>query len=707
MAVGVLLSMVSFVVVYAKLPALTSSTLQLRSSSVVRSYEERCTLLCRANRGKIVTISLKGYVFFGSAVKILEEVKSRVILTPAAADDITSLTSKSKAQAQAQSQSQQKSHHGNFNFNLDQSDEGYGKGANMSEERYGNRDIGRGRDRGIYNGNHMETDIEADVDLDLVAPAPMFSFQMSSVTSKDKIDDKSATGDKKSRGQGQRQGSTTALLLPSSIIPLVFGWKDDSHSDSRSDGSYVGGASPHYISSRSNMSNSSYCEEGDEGSWIDEEGCATPHEKSSSEKRGGRKDSHAYEGTAAPDPERERESAAGKGRKLSGYSGILLKESTEGTERVDSLVMGSPLQSLSAYDMNEDMLRSYQKRWMQERTQHCIPIPHAIQTISPSVSTHSLSQSRSQSQSRQETPSSRPPPHPHPDWTAAIKTPESFVKMKQKLKASTAIEMEVEDEMSITADQPSCSPSGKGVPDTYRDLLPYPRCIATLSASIAAPLDARKQSALSFRIAQLGGIVGIADKRYVEKEVTDGGGGGAAAPLISNSRTKSMSNLNYAVCNFSDSSSSSSSSILGAVWSNQERRRERVKLLSRSRSTPTATERGTDRETERDWEKRSKSYDSLSVAVSRHVGGPHSNNALPSIERNISSWASSAPSTSESLPPDRTRGTDKGTGTGQGTEMEPTEFLILDFTEVLGIDATSARSCFLMLVSESDNQRVD
>lgn len=47
----------------------------IRSSTVVRSYEERCFLLSRANRGKIVTISIKGYVFFGSAVRILEEVK--------------------------------------------------------------------------------------------------------------------------------------------------------------------------------------------------------------------------------------------------------------------------------------------------------------------------------------------------------------------------------------------------------------------------------------------------------------------------------------------------------------------------------------------------------------------------------------------------------------------------------------------------------
>jgi SulP family sulfate permease len=80
MAIGVLLSMVSFVIVYARLTSLSSTTLLLRSSTVVRSYEERAALLSRANRGKIVTINLKGYVFFGSAIKILEEVKKKVVL---------------------------------------------------------------------------------------------------------------------------------------------------------------------------------------------------------------------------------------------------------------------------------------------------------------------------------------------------------------------------------------------------------------------------------------------------------------------------------------------------------------------------------------------------------------------------------------------------------------------------------------------------
>ena len=37
-------------------------------------------------------------------------------------------------------------------------------------------------------------------------------------------------------------------------------------------------------------------------------------------------------------------------------------------------------------------------------------------------------------------------------------------------------------------------------------------------------------------------------------------------------------------------------------------------------------------------------------------------------------------------------------GAQQEAVVRPTEFLLLDFSAVLGIDATSARSCFLMLV---------
>ena len=34
-------------------------------STYVRSYEERSLLIAKANRGRMVTIQLKGYIFFG------------------------------------------------------------------------------------------------------------------------------------------------------------------------------------------------------------------------------------------------------------------------------------------------------------------------------------------------------------------------------------------------------------------------------------------------------------------------------------------------------------------------------------------------------------------------------------------------------------------------------------------------------------------
>ena len=75
LAFGVLFASVAFVVSNASIARATPS---FKSSNVVRTFEERSVLL--ANRAKIVTLSLSGYVFFGSAVKILEEVKAHVIL---------------------------------------------------------------------------------------------------------------------------------------------------------------------------------------------------------------------------------------------------------------------------------------------------------------------------------------------------------------------------------------------------------------------------------------------------------------------------------------------------------------------------------------------------------------------------------------------------------------------------------------------------
>ena len=74
LVLGILFSMVGFVVGYAK-----STTVVPRfiSSKVVRTFKERAILI--ENRAKLVTLSLEGHIFFGSAMKILEDVKSRVI----------------------------------------------------------------------------------------------------------------------------------------------------------------------------------------------------------------------------------------------------------------------------------------------------------------------------------------------------------------------------------------------------------------------------------------------------------------------------------------------------------------------------------------------------------------------------------------------------------------------------------------------------
>ena len=77
MGVGVLLSMASFVFTYSQLQSVSAA--YLRSSTVVRTFEDRQLLI--ASRGKVVTISLDGYIFFGSAVQILEDVKRHVFVS--------------------------------------------------------------------------------------------------------------------------------------------------------------------------------------------------------------------------------------------------------------------------------------------------------------------------------------------------------------------------------------------------------------------------------------------------------------------------------------------------------------------------------------------------------------------------------------------------------------------------------------------------
>lgn len=88
MTIGVLAAMTSFVVTYSKLQSVSAFT--VKSSTVIRTFEDRAKLI--ATRGKIVTISFGGYIFFGSAVKVLEEIKSKLVLSTTVLGEATNST---------------------------------------------------------------------------------------------------------------------------------------------------------------------------------------------------------------------------------------------------------------------------------------------------------------------------------------------------------------------------------------------------------------------------------------------------------------------------------------------------------------------------------------------------------------------------------------------------------------------------------------
>ncbi len=76
LVMGIVFSIIAFVISYAKTTAVEPV---FKSSTVVRTFKERALLI--ENRGKLVTLSLQGHIFFGSAMKMLEDVKSRVQIT--------------------------------------------------------------------------------------------------------------------------------------------------------------------------------------------------------------------------------------------------------------------------------------------------------------------------------------------------------------------------------------------------------------------------------------------------------------------------------------------------------------------------------------------------------------------------------------------------------------------------------------------------
>ncbi|CAM9630193.1 unnamed protein product, partial [Ectocarpus sp. 8 AP-2014] len=75
MVAGLVLAALSFTVTYAQVP--TVMTARVKASTVMRTFEERVIL--KAHQEQTVVLELQGYIFFGSAVKILSDVKGRIV----------------------------------------------------------------------------------------------------------------------------------------------------------------------------------------------------------------------------------------------------------------------------------------------------------------------------------------------------------------------------------------------------------------------------------------------------------------------------------------------------------------------------------------------------------------------------------------------------------------------------------------------------
>ncbi|CAM9352702.1 unnamed protein product, partial [Choristocarpus tenellus] len=75
MLLGVLAAMVSFAVAYAQIPGVVKA--RVKGSTIMRTFEERVVL--QLYRKQMVTLELEGYIFFGSAIKIHDEVKRWIV----------------------------------------------------------------------------------------------------------------------------------------------------------------------------------------------------------------------------------------------------------------------------------------------------------------------------------------------------------------------------------------------------------------------------------------------------------------------------------------------------------------------------------------------------------------------------------------------------------------------------------------------------
>ena len=707
MALGVLLSIISFVVVYAKLSSLTSSSshLLLRSSTVVRSYEERRALLCKANRGKIVTISLKGYVFFGSAVKILEEVKSRVILTPSATD--SSPLSFSCTEGRMGSDETSESNGDNsthiqcqapmFSFQMNRGNASEKKNTGIAHSV---ETLGSTKEREQMKAVTITKEKDAFSHKkahEMASYVPMVS---------------SSSSDNAHRRSSTSESELKSVKSLTSFSPLQM-MSAKSRGEDRS----------HSYKTISHFAPKGFTDEEDEGDGEvrdDEDEDDEEGEGGDMEKGTEIDDGHTETSGNSDESKSKHRKSARKGRGEGSGNGKCLPPKSRAiplvratsnsrnamgqgqgqgqggveTQRDTSnyLIAGSPLQSMSAYNLDQDQLSSYQKRWIHDRDRD----RDLVGSISRSGSAQSLPHSAQKSSS------------PAPHATAPL----NFFSMTAPTPApASSRQLESRDLRSLEdVEDARGSEEGEGTRqsrlETYKDLVSPSRDRtqpASLPLSISSNATYRRSSNLSSNLAK---SADSADSNISSKESPsdEGQGQGRYNAFVGEqqqhppplnrtaTRTQSMSQL------LSSASSLNPNSILSAVWSSQERRRERVKLLAAG-----------EKATNGDGDRRSKSYNSLSaacipiIAESSTLKDIHALLEMEESKRNdLTSRSQLFDSPKRAHPHGRGAASGLFDGTDQvknaNTDLEPTEYLILDFTEVLGIDATSARSCFLMLV---------
>jgi hypothetical protein len=88
MGVGFVITLLNFFFNYAKIKK--THWVPSQGSSVVRNFKQRTAITAR--RSEIVTLKLRGYIFFGSVVSIVEDVERHIIL-PSADDGLETATS--------------------------------------------------------------------------------------------------------------------------------------------------------------------------------------------------------------------------------------------------------------------------------------------------------------------------------------------------------------------------------------------------------------------------------------------------------------------------------------------------------------------------------------------------------------------------------------------------------------------------------------